>query len=85
MGSAVSNTTKKGWLTCEFNHEQLARTSCMLISLALAILELGAWFGTLYSGVLAERISRKYTIVVNVIIFCIGVIIQWSVLAAARK
>lgn len=56
MGSAVSNTTKKGWLT--------------------SILELGAWFGTLYSGVLAERISRKYTIVVNVIIFCIGVIIQ---------
>lgn len=41
-----------------------------------AILELGAWTGTLYSGVLAERISRKYTILVNVVIFCIGVIVQ---------
>ncbi|KAL1848643.1 hypothetical protein Plec18170_007953 [Paecilomyces lecythidis] len=41
-----------------------------------SILELGAWVGTLYSGVLAERISRKYTILVNVVIFCIGVIVQ---------
>jgi MFS family permease len=56
MGDAVTNSTKKGWLT--------------------AILELGAWTGTIYSGVLAERISRKYTILVNVIIFCIGVIVQ---------
>ncbi|KAJ9270163.1 hypothetical protein DTO212C5_3657 [Paecilomyces variotii] len=56
MGDAVTNTTKKGWLT--------------------SILELGAWTGTLYSGVLAERISRKYTILVNVVIFCIGVIVQ---------
>ncbi|KAK2765377.1 hypothetical protein FQN54_008223 [Arachnomyces sp. PD_36] len=56
MGDAVTNSTKKGWLT--------------------AILELGAWTGTIYSGVLAERISRKYTILVNVVIFCIGVIVQ---------
>lgn len=42
----------------------------------LAILELGAWFGTLYSGVMAERISRKYTILVNVCIFCLGVVVQ---------
>lgn len=56
MGDAVTDSTKKGWLT--------------------AILELGAWTGTIYSGVLAERISRKYTILVNVVIFCIGVIVQ---------
>ncbi|KAL1956883.1 hypothetical protein VTO42DRAFT_6731 [Malbranchea cinnamomea] len=56
MGDAVTNPTKKGWLT--------------------AILELGAWVGTLYSGILAERISRKYTILVNVVIFCIGVVVQ---------
>ena len=31
-----------------------------------SILELGAWFGTLYSGFLAEIISRKYAILVNV-------------------
>ncbi|RPA96726.1 general substrate transporter [Choiromyces venosus 120613-1] len=40
--------------------------------LRVLILELGAWTGTIYSGVLAERISRKYTILVNVVIFCIG-------------
>ncbi|KAI5781560.1 putative MFS sugar transporter [Geopyxis carbonaria] len=56
MGDAVSDSTKKGWLT--------------------SILELGAWVGTIYSGVLAERIGRKYTILVNVGIFCIGVVIQ---------
>ncbi|KAH8431781.1 sugar porter family MFS transporter [Aspergillus melleus] len=56
MGEAVTNETKKGWLT--------------------AILELGAWFGALYSGILCERISRKNTILLNVGIFCIGVIVQ---------
>ncbi|EAW08376.1 sugar porter family MFS transporter [Aspergillus clavatus NRRL 1] len=56
MGDAVTNQTKKGWLT--------------------AILELGAWFGALYSGILCERISRKYTILLNVCIFCIGVVVQ---------
>ena len=45
-------------------------------NIRIAILELGAWTGTIYSGVLAERISRKYTILVNVVIFCIGVIVQ---------
>ncbi|KAJ4374310.1 hypothetical protein N0V83_003051 [Neocucurbitaria cava] len=42
----------------------------------VAILELGAWFGTMYSGFLAEILSRKYAILVNVGIFIIGVIIQ---------
>ena len=41
-----------------------------------SILELGAWFGTLYSGFLAEVLSRKYAILVNVTIFIIGVIVQ---------
>lgn len=41
-----------------------------------AILELGAWAGTLLSGILAEMISRKYTILVNVFIFVLGVVIQ---------
>lgn len=41
-----------------------------------AILELGAWVGTLYSGFLAEIISRKYAILVNVAIFMVGVVIQ---------
>lgn len=42
----------------------------------VAILELGAWFGTMYSGFLAEILSRKYAILVNVAIFIIGVIVQ---------
>lgn len=71
----MANTTRKGWLTC--------MASVMFPvsinppnTISTAILELGAWTGTLYSGVLAERISRKYTILVNVVIFCIGVIVQ---------
>ncbi|KAK7703174.1 hypothetical protein SLS57_011058 [Botryosphaeria dothidea] len=46
-----------------------------------SILELGAWFGTLYSGFLAEIFSRKYTILINVGIFIIGVIIQTTAAA----
>jgi len=41
-----------------------------------SILELGAWIGTLYSGFLAEIISRKYAVLVNTTIFIIGVIVQ---------
>ncbi|KAI5789677.1 sugar transporter [Peziza echinospora] len=41
-----------------------------------AILELGAWAGTLYTPILAEKLSRKYTILINVAIFIIGVIVQ---------
>lgn len=41
-----------------------------------AILELGAWLGTLLSGFLAEAISRKYGILVAVTVFVIGVVIQ---------
>lgn len=46
-----------------------------------SILELGAWFGTLYSGFLAEVLSRKYTVLINVTIFIIGVIIQTTAAA----
>ena len=42
----------------------------------VSILELGAWLGTIYSGFLAEIISRKYAILVNTGIFIIGVIVQ---------
>ncbi|EKG21131.1 Sugar/inositol transporter [Macrophomina phaseolina MS6] len=46
-----------------------------------SILELGAWFGTLYSGFLAEIFSRKYTILINVGVFIVGVIIQTTAAA----
>lgn len=42
----------------------------------VAILELGAWVGVLLTGYLADKLSRKYTIVLAVIIFCIGVVVQ---------
>ena len=48
-----------------------------------AILELGAWLGTLYSGFLAEIISRKYAILVNVGVFIIGVVIQCTAVTSA--
>ena len=41
-----------------------------------SIFELGAWFGCLYSGFLAEILSRKYAIILNVGIFVVGVIVQ---------
>ncbi|KAK7732498.1 hypothetical protein SLS53_008503 [Cytospora paraplurivora] len=41
-----------------------------------AILELGAWLGTLLSGFLAEAISRKYGILIAVAVFVLGVVIQ---------
>ncbi|EIW86994.1 general substrate transporter [Coniophora puteana RWD-64-598 SS2] len=42
----------------------------------VAILELGAWFGVLCTGYLADKLSRKYAILFAVVIFCIGVIVQ---------
>lgn len=41
-----------------------------------AILELGAWLGTLLSGFVAETISRKYGILVACVVFIVGVVIQ---------
>ena len=41
-----------------------------------AILELGAWLGTLLSGFLAEVLSRKYGVLVAAAVFMLGVVIQ---------
>jgi MFS family permease len=48
-----------------------------------SILELGAWFGTLYSGFLAEVLSRKYAILVNTVIFVVGVVIQCTAITSS--
>ncbi|KAJ3744432.1 general substrate transporter [Lentinula detonsa] len=42
----------------------------------VSILELGAWFGVLITGYWADKLSRKYTIELAVVVFCIGVIVQ---------
>ena len=41
-----------------------------------SILELGAWFGTLVSGFVAETASRKYGILMATTVFIIGVVVQ---------
>ncbi|KAL5114975.1 hypothetical protein ACEQ8H_007148 [Pleosporales sp. CAS-2024a] len=51
----------------------------------VSILELGAWLGTMYSGFLAEILSRKYAILVNVAIFVLGVIIQTTSISAGHN
>ncbi|KAI0710230.1 general substrate transporter [Earliella scabrosa] len=48
----------------------------------VAILELGAWLGVLVTGYLADKLSRKYTIVLAVIVFCIGVVVQTTAFAS---
>lgn len=47
----------------------------------VAALELGAWAGALINGFLADRISRKYAMMVAVIIFTLGTSLQ----AGAQK
>ena len=44
--------------------------------LMTAMLELGALIGALFAGWIADKLSRKYSIVVAVIIFTIGSILQ---------
>lgn len=41
-----------------------------------AMLELGALIGALVSGYLADKLSRKYSIIVAVVVFTIGSILQ---------
>ncbi|CRG87078.1 Quinate permease [Talaromyces islandicus] len=48
-----------------------------------SILELGAWVGTLYSGFLAETLSRKHAILINTVVFIIGVVIQCTGVTAS--
>ena len=44
--------------------------------LLTSILELGAWVGTLANGYLADALGRRVTVLVAVIVFCVGVIVQ---------
>ena len=50
-----------------------------------AILELGAWLGTLLSGFLAEVLSRKYSVLVACSVFILGVIIQATGVSAGHN
>ena len=47
------------------NHMGTAVSNAGTKGWLVSILELGAWFGCLCSGYLADRLSRKYTIVLG--------------------
>lgn len=49
----------------------------------VAILELGAWVGVLCTGYLADKLGRKYTILLAVIVFCVGVVVQTAAFTPA--
>ncbi|KAF7556482.1 hypothetical protein G7046_g6295 [Stylonectria norvegica] len=50
-----------------------------------AILELGAWLGTILSSFMAETLSRKYGIVVACLVFILGVVIQACAIQAGPQ
>jgi len=50
-----------------------------------AILELGAWLGTLLSSFMAEVLSRKYGVLVACAVFVLGVVIQTTAVAAGHN
>ncbi|CAI6093669.1 hypothetical protein V2G26_017233 [Clonostachys chloroleuca] len=45
-------------------------------SLITSILSCGTFFGALIAGDLADRIGRKWTVIMGCVIYCIGVVIQ---------
>ncbi|CAJ0540960.1 Ff.00g078110.m01.CDS01 [Fusarium sp. VM40] len=50
-----------------------------------SILELGAWFGTLMSGAIAELCSRKYGILIATSVFIVGVVVQATAIQAGYQ
>ncbi|RUS28736.1 general substrate transporter [Jimgerdemannia flammicorona] len=50
--------------------------SAVTKGLVVSVLELGCWAGALINGYFADKISRKYSIVVASIVFCIGAALQ---------
>lgn len=50
-----------------------------------SILELGAWFGAVMSGFLAEVASRKYGILTATGVFILGVIVQITAISGGHN
>ena len=50
-----------------------------------SILELGAWFGALLSGFMAESASRKYAILIATCIFILGVVVQTTAVSGGHS
>ncbi|KAJ5652778.1 hypothetical protein N7507_010204 [Penicillium longicatenatum] len=53
-----------------------AATTSIQQGMLTSILELGAWVGTLLNGYLADKLGRRLTVLVAVVVFCVGVIVQ---------
>ncbi|KAJ5198570.1 uncharacterized protein N7498_007687 [Penicillium cinerascens] len=53
-----------------------AATTGIKQGMLTSVLELGAWVGTLINGYLADRLGRRLTVLVAVVVFCVGVIVQ---------
>ncbi|KAJ6153651.1 hypothetical protein N7470_006610 [Penicillium chermesinum] len=56
--------------------QQYAAKTGIQQGMLTSILELGAWVGTLLNGYLADRLGRRVTVLVAVVVFCVGVIVQ---------
>lgn len=55
-------------------YESISNTTTR--GLLTAILELGAWVGSLANGYVADKLGRKISVDIAVVIFCAGVIVQ---------
>lgn len=55
-------------------YESISNTTTR--GLLTAILELGAWVGSLANGYVADKLGRKLSVDIAVVIFCAGVIVQ---------
>ncbi|KAJ5691920.1 Major facilitator superfamily domain general substrate transporter [Penicillium macrosclerotiorum] len=56
--------------------QQYAAQTGIKQGLLTSILELGAWVGTLFNGYLADAAGRRLTVLIAVVVFCVGVIVQ---------
>lgn len=53
-----------------------AATTGIQQGMLTAILELGAWLGTLINGYLADAVGRRVCALIACVVFCVGVIVQ---------
>jgi MFS family permease len=83
MHGYIKNPTQKGWLTSIF--ELGAWYVLLLLWRSDGCIDDHTRVGTIYSGFLAEIISRKYAILVNTAVFMLGVIIQITAVAGGAQ
>lgn len=65
-----------GFLSLTAQTQQYAAKEGIEQGMLTSILELGAWIGTLINGYMADALGRRLTVLVAVVVFCVGVIVQ---------